>query len=92
MRFKVLKKSEVVLRLNEPNQVMISPSRKVLVQYQYEDTESEEPGHFLLTVRNIQQFPVCSLVSIQPLENEVRFARVSPGNLMTCSCMTNHRT
>ena len=94
MSFRSLNISEVVLRQEESTKVTISPTSQALLQYKYEDSVHTE-AHFLLTVRNAQQFPVCSLVSVQPLENEVSCVRVViPGNAdpHTYSCTTSAQT
>ena len=71
VKFLVLERSEAVLRQNEPIHAVISPTFQALVQYTYEDSLNTE-AKFLLTVNRTQSFTVCSVVSIQPIENEVK--------------------
>ena len=68
MDFIALDREEVLLKQNRSLTTVISPTSQALFQYKYEDQNPD--GKFVVKVFNTQQFPVCSMVSIQDLSNE----------------------
>ena len=66
--FRALDREEVLLKQNRSLTTVISPTSQALFQYKYEDQNPD--GKFVVKVFNTQQFPVCSMVSIQDLSNE----------------------